>query len=335
MLTGGCLDGGGTQSQVAPTTKQQGVNLVAGHRVTDAALVEELAAHNITWIIQTPFGYQQRYDDPVVRLVEGVWGETDAGLKITAALARERGIKTMLKPHLWLYERPEGKWRSDIDFPDEAGWQQWFEHYLEFLLHYARLAQEGNFEILCIGTELSNPAMTREADWRNLIAAVREVYSGQLTYAANWHREYEEILFWDDLDFIGIQGYFPLSDEPNPSVSQLVAGWQEHAMQIEAISKKFDLPVLFTEQGYKSTRDTAKEPWRWPETEGRANVDQQAQANCYEAFFQTFWHQPWVAGVYWWKWEADPIPFEGSRDHLFTPQGKPAASIMRRWFGDE
>ena len=50
-------------------------------------------------------------------------------------------------------------------------------------------------------------------------------------------------------------------------------------------------PVLFTEVGYRSTADSAVEPWIW---RSDAPVNNELQATLYEAMFQTFWHQPLV-----------------------------------------
>ena len=109
-------------------------------------------------------------------------------------------------------------------------------------------------EALAIGTELHRTTVERDADWRRLIAKIRTIYSGDLTYAANWWREYEEIRFWDVLDFIGIQAYFPLTDSESPTLEQLTEGWAQHLAPIEAIQKRFGKPVLFTEIGYKGDK---------------------------------------------------------------------------------
>ena len=47
--------------------------------------------------------------------------------------------------------------------------------------------------------------------WWELIANIRQSYSGQLTYAANFDN-YQEVYFWDQLDLIGINAYFPLRE---------------------------------------------------------------------------------------------------------------------------
>ncbi|RYY08133.1 MAG: hypothetical protein EON55_20755, partial [Alphaproteobacteria bacterium] len=59
--------------------------------------------------------------------------------------ARKNGFKILLKPHVHMYS---GGWRAGIR-PDSAG--KWFESYTAMMLKYAKLAQEENVEMLCIG----------------------------------------------------------------------------------------------------------------------------------------------------------------------------------------
>jgi hypothetical protein len=321
------------------TDRQRGVSWVAGPQPVTRAEVEPLLGHNVDWIVQTPFGWQDHINSPVVHRGTGErvwWGERDEGLRITTELARELGIRTLLKPHIWLIDRSDGKWRSDIRMESEKDWQQWFASYREFILHYARFAEEHAIEALAIGTELHQSTVGREQDWRRLIAEIRNVYSGDLTYAANWWQEYEQIAFWDALDFIGIQAYFPLTDRDSPTLEQLTAGWAQHLAPIEAVQKRFDKPVLFTEIGYKGTPGTAIRPWEWPQRrpDDTVEVDLETQARCYEAFFRTFWHRPWFAGAYFWKWYPSLTSHRRPPPAIdFTPQGKPAEEVMTRWYG--
>jgi len=46
-------------------------------------------------------------------------------------------------------------------------------------------------------------------EWKKLIQNIRKIYSGQLTYAANFDN-YQNIAFWEDLDVMGINAYFKL-----------------------------------------------------------------------------------------------------------------------------
>ena len=320
---------------VALETQHRGVSWVAGREIK-AADLEPLVENHVNWIVQTPFGWQRSVHAPQIGLATSrvLWGETDEGLRITTALARKLGIRTLLKPHIWLTDR-SGGWRGEIKMTSDADWEQWFDNYRRFILHYARFAEANKIEALCVGTELMSTVKARPDDWRRIIAEVRAVYHGRLTYAANWYREFEQVPFWDALDFIGIQAYFPLSDKDRPTREELLAGWKAHLAQIERIQKKYDKPVLFTELGYRSAAGGASKPWEWPKRHERIVADLDLQVACYEAFFETFWDKPWFAGVYWWKWFPHHGRAGGTEHAGFTPQNKPAEKVMARRYGKE
>ncbi|SHK87208.1 hypothetical protein SAMN02746009_01709 [Hymenobacter psychrotolerans DSM 18569] len=329
----------GAVPAVTPTASGRllGVNWVAVDSASSQDMEPLVQAH-VTWIAQTPFGWQPDAARPEIRLHTGVvsrqyWGESDRGLVRTALLARQRGIRTMLKPHLWL--RSGGTWPGDVNMASEAEWQAWFASYTVFMLHYARLAEENGMEALCIGTELQHASTGHETEWRTLIRQVRQVYRGPLTYAANWSDEFEQIRFWDALDYIGIQAYFPLSQQERPAKAELLKAWQEPLRRIRAVQKRYRKPVLFTEAGYKTTPDAAIQPWAWPDRKAApAQPDETTQRLCYEALFETFWPQPWFRGIFIWKWYPGLQPDGPARRHLdFTPQHKPAGQVMATWYG--
>lgn len=323
-----------------PSGKQQGVSWVGGPEEVTLEDFSPLVENHVNWIVQTPFGWQEDYDSPELLLkTDGIyWGETDTGLEKTTELAQSLGIQTLLKPHIWLTNARDGKWRTEIEMGSEQDWQTWFENYRRFILHYAKFAEEHGIPILCIGTELQTTAVQREQDWRQLIADIREVYQGQLTYAANWYEAFEAIQFWDTLDFIGIQAYFPLTDQMNPAVEELKEGWRPHLAAIEVVQARYQKPVIFTELGYRSEENAAIEPWKWPEDSEvnpgtlATDLGLKTQMDCYEAFFETLWDKEWFAGVYFWKW-FPKLGDEAAAGIGFTPQNKPAEGVMRRWYG--
>jgi hypothetical protein len=323
-------------STVPPAgARHRGVSWVAGEQVEKADF-ESLATLGVDWIVQTPFGWQEAVDSPAVRLAtEGhvLWGERDAGLETTTLLARAQGIHTLLKPHLWVRHGGPEAWPGAIAMTREADWDAWFASYREFLLHYARLAERLDIEALAVGTELHRAATARPEAWRQLIAEVRAVYSGKLTYAANWNAEFEEIAFWDALDWIGIQAYFPLAERERPPLEELTAAWRRHLPALEALHRRTGKPILFTEIGYRSVAGAAIAPWRWPEESAAETADLETQAHCYEAFFAAVWPQPWLAGAFFWKWYPSAKPrWEAAWEIDFTPQGKPAEEVLRRHY---
>lgn len=108
-----------------------------------------------------------------------------------------------------------------------------------------------------------------EQEWRRLITSVRDVFSGQVTYAANFD-QYTKVGFWDALDLIGINAYFPLRSalQPELDVPSLEPvfeeSWHRVWEKIESFRAEQDLsekPVLFTELGYTYRADSTIEPW--------------------------------------------------------------------------
>lgn len=312
--------------EITSFEKQKGVCWVGSPRPLEGWEMDSLRHLGISHISQTPFGWQSDPNDPSIRWERDSekmwWGESLEGVKITTELGREKGVESILKPHLWV----QGQWPGAISMQSEEDWANWFAQYTEFILYYASFAQAHQIQILCIGTELEGTSK-REEDWRLLIAKIRAVYSGEITYAANF-TEYEHIEFWDALDYIGIQAYFPLSEKSNPNLKTLVKGWNKKIEEIEKVQRVFQKPVLFTEIGYCNTIDASVEPWVWPNERKEEALSEEMQALCYQAFFETAWQKNWLAGAYFWKWYPQPR----DRKPDFTPQNKMAQGVMKEHF---
>ena len=329
----------GPGAVLADSTRLRGVNWVGGDSITPEALAP-LRRDHVNWLAQTPFGWQSGAAEPGIRTSYGrpsgpwgLWGESDAGIVCTARLARAQGIRTLLKPHLWV--RGRSSWPGDINMSCAADWDAWFASYAAFILHYAALAEAEHLEGLCIGTELQHATEpAHEKAWRGLIKQIRRVYHGPLTYAANWSGEYEQIRFWDALDYVGIQAYFPLSTQPSPPLDMLLRAWQPHLQRLARWQQRVKKPVVFTEVGYKATADAAARPWEWPERLVPVPADEATQARCYEALFRACWGLPWLKGMFIWKWYPSLAADGPAHRHAdFTPQHKAAEAVLARWYG--
>ena len=160
-----------------------------------------------------------------------------------------------------MHEASDGKWRSDIYPTTAEGMETWKASYRDFILRYAIIAEQANAEQFCIGTELTRISLEQPNFWIDLIKEVRTIYAGKITYAANWYEEFENITFWDKLDYVGVQAYFPLTKNKNPTVKEISNGWNQYFPTFKSIYKKFNRPILFTEMGYKSTAGSAVKPW--------------------------------------------------------------------------
>ena len=136
---------------------------------------------------------------------------TDDEVRWAIRAAKERGLKVCLKP---VVNVRNGTWRAhinffDIDVPPEPTWSQWFAGYTEFIVHHARIAAEEGAEMFCIGCEMVQ-SDRREAQWRALIAEVRAVYPGLVTYNCDKYQE-DHVGWWDAVDVISSSGYYPVT----------------------------------------------------------------------------------------------------------------------------
>jgi len=276
--------------------KQKGAH-VFGY--LDSIRLQQFTKTNIKWITLVPYGPQRDFDSPKVgSYYRNSQQKTrrDSMWKSQINMAHASGFKVFLKPHIWLTSNTKGKWRSDIFPTSEDNWKQWSSDYSKFILRYAEIAEQTNVELFCIGAELTRLAIEKPDYWKNLIKDIRSIYSGKITYAANWYNAFEVITFWNDLDYIGIQAYFPLAENENPSVDQISEGWNKYIPTMDSIHKKYNRKILSTELGYKSTTDSAMNPWEWiddPTIRQQKTVSDSTQANCYQAFFKTLWKKEW------------------------------------------
>lgn len=266
-----------------------------------------------------------------------VWSTTSTMDDVGAGArdARQHGLKILLNPHVDLYT---GEWRAAIR-PDSA----WFTAYTAMLRKYARFADSLGIEMLCIGTEFvvaTQPQFTGQ--WRGIIAAIRSEYAGKLTYAANWNgaetygvsqAEFTQVQFWDNLDYIGVDSYWPVTSsptDPQPTIEVGVSVMLPHAIQIGNVAAQFHRPVILTETGLQSVRGALASPWDFSLGNSASAVeDDDAQAFYYRVVIESIGKQSWCEGIFWWSWESVPSP---NAAFNYTPRNKPAATVVSQWY---
>ena len=310
------------------TSKINGVSFVASREKVSQKHINPVLGVNADYAAVMPFGFIRDLKSPdIIFDTDRQWyGETTEGAEQYIRLLQRNKIKVMLKPQIWVWR---GEFTGDIAMETEQEWNVLEESYERFILTYAKLAADLKVDLLCIGTELEEFIANRPLFWDKLIVQIRNIYPGKLTYAANWD-EYKRTPFWPSLDFIGVDAYFPLSEEKTPSVEQLREGWDRWKTDLSALSETYDKPVLFTEYGYRSMDYTAKKPWLVDRNEEQVNLE--AQANAKKALFDEFWAEPWFAGGFLWKWFIHHDRAGGDGDNRFTPQNKPAEGVVREYY---
>jgi Glycoside Hydrolase Family 113 len=307
-----------------PSQFQRGVSLT-GYGRTEYAHPDATRALRAAvdlgaeWVAITPAWYQPTATShrirprpdrtPSARSLEGIIEQ-----------ARDAHMRVMLKPHLNLRK---GTYRGEIEPRDLP---RWFAAYERMLLFYADMAQRTGVRQLAVGTELEGVSgHTRR--WRRLIARVRGRFDGKLTYAANYD-EVTRVEFWDALDLVGVDAYFPLSNDVDATVSDLIEAWKDPVARLERLHERWGRDVLLTELGYPSAESALRTPF-----EARGEPDTALQERAAEAALAAWAERPWVAGMYWWEWSTSPSEV-GDDDRSFALNGKPAADVIEEWYSD-
>ncbi len=325
-------EGGGAKEHkstvIQDTTKyMHGLSFVGSPNPCTEADFDSVLAVGANSISLMPFAYVDSKEAKLVYkdLKWQWWGESPAGVEMCIQHAKSRNITCMIKPQLWI---DHGMFTGVFDQPSEESWKRVENNYTSFIMQFAELSAKHQLPVFCIATELDTWAVKRPAYWKNLIEEIRKVYKGQLVYACNWDA-YRRIPFWKELDMIGIDAYFPLSDEAIPTNENLKKSWEILNSDMAQLSDSLEKKILFTEWGYQAREYTTRDPWvednAIPESE-------EAQAACYDALLSNCRKQSWWAGGFVWKWFPHAGEEPSQHYERFSPQNRKALQVLEKHF---
>jgi hypothetical protein len=301
-----------------------------------AELLDELVRMGANAISITPFGRIWSLRSTRVALdFELPYEETRRAIGRMIAQAKARGLRVLVIPHLWV--ETDG-WRGEIDPGSPEGWSAYQASYREFVLAWARDAQAYGADAFSIGVECKSFSGRFGAYWTDLIAEVRSVFGGALTYSANWD-EVEDVLFWDQLDWIGVNAFYPLAQAGGASTATYVASADLALARLGAFAALVDRPVVLVEIGYTTRTDAAVEPWLWPDGMNDVVVDEPEQARALAALAEAAARRPDVLGVFVWRYYANLDDVSQEAVWGFSPHAKQAELVLervfrRRWAAD-
>ncbi len=271
-----------------------------------------------------PYSFMRDKNRPMpFRFSDNPGTENDEGIIHSTSEAKKLGMTTLLKPQIFAGD----SWPGEVEMLNEQDWEAFFKYYHKWIRHYALLAEIHQMDALCVGVEFSKATLSREGDWRKIFRKLRGLYQGKLTYAANWGTEFEKVGFWDELDFIGLNCYYPLSKNEAPGKAELKANFDSIKTKIEKVYSRFNKPIVFTEIGFRSINS----PWKSPHAEGDDSFNESHQQLCYEVVFEGIENEPWCGGILWWKFPSY-LEYRGMENSAFTPNNKKAEATVKKWF---
>ncbi len=260
----------------------------------------------------------------------------DASLIAGIKAAEAQGLKVLLEPHIGGLD---GTVSSSLAPSDTAAF---FTSYKAAIVHLASIAQQTGVDTFSIGDEMSTlTGAAYRSQWLDVIAAVRQVYSGKITYEAATN-EASSVSFWDKVDTIGFNAYLPLSASADPTVANLEKAWttapadnywssvlhgQSVVAFLQSLSNTYGKQVLITEVGYRSIAGTTISPGSY-NTVG--TTDLAAQTNAYQALFQVLSADggSWMAGIELLEYNID----QTNNNTDYSVQGKPAMALVQQYF---
>jgi hypothetical protein len=215
-------------------------------------------------------------------------------------------------------------WAGFIGFPRAAGYRAWFASYWKLLQPYAEAAAAGGADQFAIGTEYAGLETAPDALWDTLIANVRSVFPGTITYDMNFTSMSLPIRHWmrnPDLKYIGISEYLGLTSVRMRVDPEVVAPlWRLWILsKLDRFAERLGRPIILSEIGYRNSTDALFNPY---DHATKAHPDPQEQAAAYDAALQNVIPDPNIEGIYFWAWS---LPY-------FQPNWQPAAAVLHKWY---
>ena len=294
-----------------------------------AELLDELVRLGANWISITPFGrIWSLKSSEILMDFETPYAENRRAVQTVIEQAHARGLRVLVIPHLWV---ETGGWRGEIDPGSDQGWRAYQTSYRSFILSWAKDAGDWGADAFSIGVECKSWSGRFGEFWTGLINEIRGVFPGLLTYSSNWD-EVEEVLFWDQLDLIGVNAFYPLAEHNNATYEEYLSGARDALQSVRDLAQTLRMPVLFVEVGYTTRSNAAVEPWLWPDDMHEVVVDEREQARAISAILEAALPNPWLVGFFIWRYYANIDDVSQEAIWGFSPHGKLAERVLKEIF---
>jgi hypothetical protein len=192
--------------------------------------IADVQQSGANWLVLTPSWSFTRLAPPVLELVPGrdvLWAEQAN----TILQARASGLTMVLFPTPNFPTEPSLWWEAAPR--DFSWWVSWFDHYCDFLLHYADMAERTGVQALILGGDWLAPAMPggtledgtsskvpadADARWREIISQVRTRFKGTILWALPYPQNIQELIsITDVVDGVYLMWSVPLAKTGDPT----------------------------------------------------------------------------------------------------------------------
>lgn len=305
---------------------------------------------NANWLTIVPAQFLTQVDP------SPIWGETVETLSLTndeyyAALiesAHSHGLKVLQAeqdaPGFSL-DLDQERWAEARRTPEY--WEGFFDEWTPWAVERAARAEKYGvdmFSPFVWANDLLRPEKypDYERRWLEMIAAIREVFSGQIAIWSIGSVD-QNLTFLDELDAVilsldsnGLFGEGFIDVRNNPQLDQVISSVKNRLDQSRPTLADSGVPIIYSPIATSSDGQLGSED---PEELATFVPDFQEQAIYYEGMLQAFASEPWITGIMlsvtdWFDQFARP-PEGLYFDQTFqaSPRSKPAEDVSALWFG--
>ena len=270
---------------------------------------------------------------------------------VKSAQAQELNIG--FYPQIGPFHLMENWWSSKSH--TEAWWNEYFLSYNDFILSYAKLAENVNAKVLILGGKQLAPAFEggvfpdgRESNvplgfddhWYELLADIREIFSGNIIWAIQVNQETDPLpgfLFEFDGVYISIDA--PLALEEHPTFETVQSGFTTVIdRHIYEVYRSTGLPITLA-FAYPSVEMAASgcallnqacynDGLFHPDELLAYETSLAEQAVIYNAILPILASREWITGISIRGFEPTVLVHDGSS----SIAGKPAFDVIQYWY---
>ena len=249
-------------------------------------------------------------------------------------------VNIILEPYPWIENGSIGETEWNPNNINDF-FYNWTHNVLKVLVD--EVAIPYHVDALNIGTSFVNMEL-KENYMCNMVDYVRKYYKGLVTYRTNfwvtavWKPEltieYEKKInnrVFSKLDFISIASYFELTNNDTNTVDNLIDSLQSTQIynrkqnvrqEIKKFHDRWNKPVFFGELGFPKTNKASVEPYNSYFSD---IINNQEQANCFEAYRRVFENEPWNLGF------SIFAIGENSVEKRYYPS-KESTEVIKKWY---
>ena len=232
-------------------------------------------------------------------------------------------------------------------------WEDWFDKYQLFILHYADYAELNGIQTLIIGGSQVAPAFPQgnlpdgkpsntpydfEDKWNGLIANIRSKFSGQLFFALPYSDSLDESPdFLVNVDAIYVELSSAISTSGNPGVDDIKSRFSQMLdNEIYKLYAYYQKPVIIV-LDYLSVDGSASncldisdscQAYAAAQDSAFVSIDEDEQAYIYQAVIEESIQRNWIYGIISQGYNPSVLV----RDNSSSVRGKKASLVLAHYY---